>query len=67
MKRSIACGFCALALAAHGLLSAGQRPVAGVPRSTWNAKAAKPVKQQIQLVFFATFARFAFDVVFRWY
>src|SRR4030095_16040576 len=29
----LACGFCALALAAHGVLSAGQRPVAGVPPS----------------------------------
>ena len=36
-------------------------------RRTWNAKAAKPAKHQIQPIFFATFARFAFDVVFRWY
>jgi hypothetical protein len=34
---------------------------------TRNAKAAKPVTHQIQLICFAIFARFAFDVVFRWY
>jgi hypothetical protein len=36
-------------------------------RPTWNAKAAKSAKHQIERVFFATFARFAFDVVFWWY
>ena len=34
-------------------------------RRTWNAKAAKPAKLQIPPIFFATFARFAFGVVFQ--
>ena len=33
----------------------------------WNAKAAKPAKPQNTPIFFATFARFAFNVVLRRY
>ena len=32
-RRILACGFCALALAGDGVLSAGQRPVAGAPHA----------------------------------
>ena len=49
-----------------GLGTSGPYPLKR-DRPTWNAKAAKPAKHQIQPTLFATFARFAFDVVLKWY